>query len=140
MGSSPLRAPRPRTARFDPTRRRPVRATSRRPHRRPAAHRSDPPTRPLSVTGGRGAIAGGLGSFRLMTGFRSRAYSWREPVLEPQSGDILKMPGVVRHERQVVVEGYRSDHQIDGISSDAEAFEPASQLAELLRAGFVEAE
>ena len=39
-------------------------------------------------------------------------FSWREPVDQPQSRDVLKIGGIVSHQRQVVNQRDGTDHEI----------------------------
>jgi hypothetical protein len=61
----------------------------------------------------------GRGSFTHDSIIRLRGGSGREPVLQPESGDIPKISRIVCHEGQIVDQGNRSDHQVGFWNHDA---------------------
>ena len=61
-----------------------------------------------------------------------RASSRGEPVVQSQARDILIISGVVRHQREVVNKGDRSDQQVQSADRDADLEQLGSHRAKLI--------
>ena len=63
--------------------------------------------------------------------------SWRQPVVQPQAGNVLKIRGVVGHEGQVVDQGDGGNHQVRCRHRDSLLKEATTHLAKLFRTSMV---
>ena len=52
--------------------------------------------------------------------------SGSQPVIQPQTGDVLKIPRIVCHQREVMYQGDRANHEIHRADVDARAAASAS--------------
>lgn len=67
-------------------------------------------------------------------------YSWLEPILQPQTGDVPEIRRIVRYESNIINEGHRADHQIDRRNLNAASPEFNSDSAKHVRTIHVEVE
>lgn len=54
-----------------------------------------------------------------VSGLINRAASRCQPVLQPQAGDVPKVPCIVRDHRQIIDKGCRPDEQVHIVDADA---------------------
>src|SRR5947209_8068386 len=70
--------------------------------------------------------------------YHRSSVSWRQPVVQAQAGDVLKIGCVVGHKGEVVHQGDGGNHQVRNGNGNSLLQQPTLQFAELLRTCRVE--